>query len=204
MPPSRPISPQQTAALVTRLRNETIPKLTADLARRELGRVQGAHPAAFEQFVDGIRGAPLDSVRPGGTIRFRFVRLGPLLEWIYEQLVRRSPVGPERGEPHYRDVHWLLINGQRVNVLEGAEAIALKPDAFVRYVNARPYARKIERGLSTQAPDGVYELVALEAQRRFQGAVIEFSYLPPGALPVAIPWRSRPYYKYPCITVKAA
>ena len=35
------------------------------------------------------------------------------------------------------------------------------------FLNAQSYARKIERGQSSQAPDGVYEAVAAMAARRF-------------------------------------
>jgi len=45
------------------------------------------------------------------------------------------------------------------------------------FLNIQPYARKIERGQSSQAPDGVYQAVATLAQRRFGNvAKITFSY----------------------------
>ena len=45
------------------------------------------------------------------------------------------------------------------------------------FLNTQPYARKIERGRSPQAPDGVYQAVATLAQRRFGNiARITFSY----------------------------
>jgi hypothetical protein len=45
------------------------------------------------------------------------------------------------------------------------------------FVSTVPYARKIERGLSPQAPDGVYQVVAVLAQKRFGNvARIRFSY----------------------------
>jgi hypothetical protein len=54
-------------------------------------------------------------------------------------------------------------------------------------VNTQPYARKIEKGLSPAAPDGVYEVVAALAKRRFGNiASIKFSYRAPlagGVLP---------------------
>ena len=52
-------------------------------------------------------------------------------------------------------------------------------------LNAQPYARKIERGQSDQAPDGVYEGVATLAKRRFGNvAFVGFGYrsFPGGAV----------------------
>jgi hypothetical protein len=47
-------------------------------------------------------------------------------------------------------------------------------------VNTQPYARKIERGHSKQAPNGVYETVAHLAARRFGNmARIRFGYRSP-------------------------
>jgi hypothetical protein len=201
---SRPITRQQTAALVTRLRDQTLPRLTANLARRELARVQGSDRRPHHTFVDGRENAPLDSVRPGGQIRFVFPQIGSTLDWIWEQLVSRSPVGPERGQPHYRDVHWLFVDGERVDVPEGGESMQISGRSLARFVNPRPYARRLEQGWSLQAPDGVYELVAMEAQRRFNGAVIEFSYVDAGEIPAAIPWPTKGSYAYPCITVRVA
>jgi hypothetical protein len=78
---------------VTRLRDQTIPQLTAKLARRKLAEIQPSQGAPAQTIVDGREGAPLDSVRSGGRIVFRFADLGPVLDWIWEQLVTRSPVG---------------------------------------------------------------------------------------------------------------
>jgi hypothetical protein len=88
-----PITRAQTTALVTRLRDQTIPQLTAKLARRKLAEIQPSQGAPAQTIVDGREGAPLDSVRSGGRIVFRFADLGPVLDWIWEQLVTRSPVG---------------------------------------------------------------------------------------------------------------
>ncbi len=199
---SLPISRAQTTALVTRLREQTVPRLTADAARRQLAGVQGRQGAPAKTIVDGREGGSIDSVRPFGNIRFLFLDLGPVLDWIWEQLVTRSPIGPERGQPHYFQVHWLIVDGVWVDVPSAGMQISAK--AVCQFVNARPYARAIERGLSVQAPDGVYELVAAEAQRRFPSARIEFSYVSEGEIDVPIPWPVKATYAFPSITVRAA
>ena len=197
---SKAISRGDIAKLTAQIREKTIPRWTATVARRALAEVQGGKRVRYRQFVDGREGAPLDSVRVGGQIRFLFQRLGPVLEWIYEELVPRSPVGPERGEPHYRDVHWVFVDEKRT--WPGA-VTEIQVNEKVVFVNTRPYARRLEHGWSTQAPDGVYELVGLEATRRFPQALTEFGYLRPEEVPEAIPWRTRPYYAYPSLTVRA-
>ena len=50
-------------------------------------------------------------------------------------------------------------------------------DEYV-FINTVPYARKIERGSSSQAPDGVYQAVAMLARDRF-GNVARITYLVP-------------------------
>jgi hypothetical protein len=215
---SKPITTEEIAALGKRVREIYLPRLTADTARLKLREVQGARPRRYKQFVDGVEGAPLGSVRPGGNIRFLFGALTGVLQWIYQELRARSPVGPERGEAggqhkipgrigevttqhvHYRDVHWLFVDGARDRVPATGETVVVNEVAF--FVNARPYARRLEHGWSLQAPDGVYELVALEAERRFPDARIEFRYLREGEIPQPIPWRAKPWYGYPSISVR--
>ncbi len=201
---SLPITRVQTTALVSRLREQTVPRLTADAARRQLAGIQARQGAPVKTIVDGREGGLIDTVRPFGNIRFVFLDLGPVLDWIWAQLVARSPVGPERGKPHYFQVHWLIVDGVWVDVPGDAEAMQISARSTCVFVNARPYAGALERGLSVQAPDGVYELVAAEAQRRFPSARIEFSYVSEGDIDVPIPWPVKATYAFPSITARAA
>lgn len=162
---SRTLSPQARQQII------------AKEARRILGEAQAANARVlgakqeFTQAVDGRLGAPLEGVNPDhGKIVFEFSLLGPLLEWIGEQLVLHSPVLTGR----YRDSHILLADGVEVDVDAGEKAPMAETYIFV---NTQPYARKIERGLSDQVPDGVFEVVADMARRRFGNiANIKFSY----------------------------
>jgi hypothetical protein len=201
---SRPITSAQTAALVTRLREQDIPRLTANLARQQLAALQARQGPPSRTLVDGRAGASLDSVRPFGEIRFIFLDLGPVLDWIWNELVTHSPIGPERGQPHYFQVHWLIVDGIWVDVSEAAEAVRIRANAECMFVNARPYARSLEYGHSVQAPDGVYELTAIAARERFSGAAITFSYVSEGEVPVPIPWPVKASYAFPSITVRAS
>jgi hypothetical protein len=199
---SRPITRAQTAPLVARLRDQTIPRLTADLARRKAAEIEPREGKPYRVIVDGRQGAPLDSVRSGGNIRFQFLDMGPALDAIWERLVRGSPIGPERGQPHYFQVHWLIVDGAWVDVID-TEIKPVRAQSMCQFVNARPYARKLEFGYSLQAPDGIYELVALWAQREFPVLDIEFSFVSEGEIAVPIPWPVKASYGFPMVTVRA-
>jgi len=122
----------------------------------------------YDVFVDGREGAPLTSVKPDGVIRAEFQLVNEALAWISTQLQIHSPVLTGR----YAKSHELFADGvdtENPNVAPPAEEYV--------FINIQPYARKIERGTSPQAPDGVYQAVATLAQRRFGNvAKITFSY----------------------------
>jgi hypothetical protein len=118
--------------------------------------------------VDGRKGAALESVKPDGIIVTEFSLIDDVLEWIGDMLVKGSPVKTGR----YSESHILFADG--VEVEPGA---ALPEAEEYVYLNVQPYARKIERGLSPQAPDGVYEGVAAMARSRFSNiARIRFTF----------------------------
>lgn len=150
----------------------------ADYARTALAEAQETNRQAtggvpeHTTFVDGREGAPLESVNPdNGVIVFRFELVTDLLAWIDKTLQAHSPVRSGR----YQRSHVLIADGTAVDP-EGPI-----PDAseYV-FVNTQPYARKIERGMSRQAPDGVYEAVAALASKRFGNvARIRFGFRSP-------------------------
>lgn len=128
--------------------------------------------------VDGHKNAPLISVRPDGVVVAEFNLVTDLLGWIGEQLVLHSPVGGS-DDPHaglYSQSHVLYADGEAVEPGSIPEA-----QEYV-FLNALPYARRIELGSSSQAPDGVYQAIATLAARRFGNvAKVSFSYRAPFA-----------------------
>jgi hypothetical protein len=124
-----------------------------------------------EIFVDGREGAPLTSVKPDGVIRVEYELVNEALAWINTQLQLHSPVLTGR----FAKSHELFADG-----VDTENPNAAPPAEEYVFINIQPYARKIERGQSSQAPDGVYQAVATLAQRRFGNvAKITFSYRTP-------------------------
>lgn len=159
----------------------------ASFARKELSRVQaqqratGGRTPPYETFVDGRPNAPLESVRPEGRIVFEFELLNDVFAWIGDQLLKHSPVG-NAGDK--RPGHAGLYRASHAFVVDGVALDPGKPlpetftEAF--FANLTPYARKIERGLSDQASDGVYQVVATLASSRFGNlAKVRFGYRTP-------------------------
>jgi hypothetical protein len=131
-------------------------------------RVLGAVPPS-ETWVDGRKGAALESVNlAAGAIVTKFETFGEVLEYIDALLILHSPVLTGT----YAKSHRLLADGVEVSGWETAGAAK----EFL-FISPLPYARKIERGESDQAPDGVYEGVAALAKNRFGNLVnIRFTF----------------------------
>lgn len=147
-------------------------KMHADYAREQLAVAQDTNRKALgrvpphQTFVDGAATDRLESVRPDGVIAFEFSLIGDAIRWVAEQLELHSP----KKSGLYSRSHVFLADGVEVAL----DAIPLDAKELA-FVNSVPYARKIERGLSNQAPDGVYEVVAVLASQRF-GNVARFRF----------------------------
>lgn len=138
---------------------------------QEINRRSSGYVPNHQTVVDGRKGASEDSVRPDGTIVYEFALFAEMLMWIHEMLVKHSPVL----KGHYAKAHVLTADGEAIDITGDI------PDATeFAFVNVQPYARKIERGQSKQAPDGVYEAVAAMARARYGNlSRIRFSFRSP-------------------------
>lgn len=146
------LSPQARQKIIA----DAAGRIIADAAARN---AQAAgHAVPYKVMVDGRAGAPLTSVNPnGGHIVVRFELIADVLRWIDELLIKHSQ--PLTG--HYAKSHVWLADGQLCELDHLPEAKAYQVLSTV------PYARRIERGESSQAPSGVYEVVAVLAGQRF-------------------------------------
>ena len=136
--------------------------------KRDNAAILGRVPP-FTIFVDGQRGAPIEAVKPDGVIVVEFELIADVLRYIGEQLVIHSP----HLTGQYERGHVLFADGTPVDFESPVTTLA----AEYVFVNTVPYARKIERGQSPQAPHGVYEVVATLARRRFAKlGKIEFNF----------------------------
>jgi hypothetical protein len=144
-------------------------------AREELIEAQQINRQALgvlpdhETFVDGRQVGSVEAARIGSVIMFEFDLLKPVFAWVDRMLIMHSPVRSGR----YRSSHILLADGIEVDV-DGPLPPAAREFVFL---NTQSYARRIEKGLSQQAEDGVYHVVAELAQGRFGNiARITFEY----------------------------
>lgn len=154
----------------------------ANFANQELARGQARNRSALgfvpphRTFVDQSEGAPVESVKPNSTVVFEFELLETALAVIGEMLVKASPVKSGR----FQRSHLLFADGVEV------EPGRIPPNAEeYAFLSSVPYARKLERGLSPQAPDGVWHATAVLAARRYGNiARIRFGFrsLPAGAI----------------------
>lgn len=134
---------------------------------RNHNRVALGREPALTVTVDGAQNESLSNVKISSVIVAQFELALEVLGWINTQLQMHSPVRSGR----YVRSHELFADGQHVENPNAAPVA----DEYV-FINVQPYARKIERGQSSQAPDGVYQAVATLARRFGNTAQISFGY----------------------------
>lgn len=155
------------------LKNEDARAQFADYASLEIDNAKEINRAIlgkvppFKIFVDGQEGATLSSVKADGVIVVEFELVTDALKVISDMLHQHSPT--KTGT--YKRSHVLLADGAEV---DPSGANVPPADEYV-FINTVPYARRIERGSSSQAPDGVYQAVAMLARGRF-GNIARITY----------------------------
>jgi hypothetical protein len=160
---SQELSPAAQSKHFAELAGEQI-EAARNINKQALGRVP---PETIT--VDGRKGAPLESVKPNGVIIAEWDVFVEVLVWIADQLNKHSPMRSGR----FRKNNTLFADGVETDV---GQKLSQDVHEFV-FINTLPYARKIESGSSSQAPDGVYQVVAVLARQRFGNAAkISFGY----------------------------
>lgn len=131
-------------------------ELHDDTVRRNRAALNG-YVGTSVMKVDGVEGKRLEDVQPYGRVQEEFEILGWAIDYVVGLLHQFSPV--KTGE--YLRAHELLVNGHPY--VQGAP---LRPGDTAEFINRAPYARRIERGWSEHAPNGVFAAVASIARRR--------------------------------------
>ncbi|MHC2016313.1 hypothetical protein [Methylobacterium sp. CM6247] len=163
------LSPEMQSAQLATFATEALAE-AQDINRQALGYVPD-----HDTFIDGAKRDSLQGINPRSIVSIEFHLLIDVIQWVDEQLIIHSPVKTER---YARSHVWFADN---------VEMDPQNPPPAESYIalNAQPYSRKIERGQSKQAPEGVYQAVATLAKRRFGNiAYVGFSYrsFPGGAV----------------------
>ena len=130
------------------------------------------HPTPYETAVDGVLGKPLAATKNTAITQFE---LGSdVVQWTWDAVKKASPVRKGR----FKASQLLLADG--VPIASPAEAPPNTMEFLI--ISTVPYARKIEgagarKPQSAQAPNGVYEVTAAMAMRRYGNvAKIGFTY----------------------------
>lgn len=147
-----------------------------DEAMAQNEQALGRKPAV-QTIVDGSPTAPLTALKPGGNIVFLFavgeVTLQNAVDEAFTMLERIAPRLTGRFASSFR----LLVNGQQRDAGTEGGPVTLHAGDEAVIVNLQPYARKIERGFSEQAPNGVFEVTAAALRSRYGGILkIGFAY----------------------------
>lgn len=138
-------------------------------AKRQLqDGIREAGPDGYLQYVDGVKGAQLDAVKPkGGVILFEFYYTKQIAQRALEILNPTSPKDTGR----YIESHSVFANNARVENLD-----AIDTARSVIITNTVPYARIIEKGMGKHVPwsrqeqvpaEGVYAAATKKLKREF-------------------------------------
>ena len=128
---------------------------------RAINRAAIGHDIADRTLVNG-QPARAEDIKPGGVVVHLFAVHHAAIDFAYETLARLSPID----SGHYKNSHQMLVNDVPVD-----PPVEIGMDDVVTFVNPAAYARRLERGWSDQAPDGIYEVATQIVRRRFGGIV---------------------------------
>lgn len=139
-------------------------------------------PVPREQLVDLRANAPLESVRPGGEIRFiwRFTAQVARAAWI---LVHR--LAPVRTGKYRRN---FVMEADGVPVIGPDSPAVVKASEIIIY-NRLIYARRLEPSwggarVSALAPGGIFQAAVPLLQRQFRTVTVRFSFRDRGSIRV--------------------
>jgi hypothetical protein len=146
------------------LEPEAIRALLVKTAKAGLAEViaSGEGAPRYTRIVNGTMGGSEESVVLPGPIIYRFSWLEDVAIYALAFLRERWNVqGPSKGG-HYRDRHFLMVNGHP------ARPEDIPADAEIVITNEQPYARKVQIGAKGfLLPKGIYENCRQALYRQF-------------------------------------
>lgn len=147
--------------LSTLLPQQERARMIARAARAERDSLiqSGRASPSYRTLVDGRDGAAEESIKPGGTIIYRFNTLGQAATFSLAYATARSPVLSGA----YRRGWVVAVNGKP---WVGAMA-DIPPQAEIMIVNAAPYHRKVETGAMRTIGRRIVEHLRQEVQARY-------------------------------------
>ncbi|MBP2232571.1 hypothetical protein J2847_005900 [Azospirillum agricola] len=148
-----------------------IKKLVVAEVHRQLGRaVQESSPSSVAQWIDGVQGAPIESIRFNGVAYFRFGYIGNLVTEAVQLLEGATPVKTGQLVESYI----VLVNGEKFSGYGAADYRMIPQDAEIVITNKMYYTGRVEAGKkrtgepwSAHAPLGVLRPVAEYLRRRW-------------------------------------
>lgn len=155
---SRHLSPQERS------------RVLAAFAKRQVGELirLGAASPDFERYVDGRQGAPEETVKAEGRIRYLFNHLGAVTVFALSFLQARAPA--KSGA--YRNSFYVGVNGRFVPMAQ-FRPDKVPNDAEIVIGNTQPYSRKVDvqmvggRKLRFSVPPGLFEDCVRAVKARF-------------------------------------
>jgi hypothetical protein len=173
---SRHLSPQAASARL------------AKFARSELQRaLAGGASTEYQRFVDGLRGAKEEDVKPGGTIVYRFNLMAIAAAMALKELKKRGPqrssrLNTKKPVPkHYYDSYFMGLNGKFIE----ADDFNPRTAGSLNYVvigNVQPYSRKANvqfvgnRELNYRNDKDFFRAAAKAVQARFPNLEVKDVY----------------------------
>lgn len=155
---------------------------TAKAGVAELIRSRQASPR-YTRYVNGVEGAPEDSVKPDGNIVYQFSYLGEVVAYALSFLVQRSPVGDGRGPKTfyplpYRNSFVVAVDGKPIP-MQQLEFDSIDADEVMIY-NRQPYSRKVDvqlvgkKRLRFTVPPHLFDDCAQSLKRRFGNFIDDY------------------------------
>lgn len=161
-----------------------INKALAVFAKTELRKViaSGQASSQYDRYVNGVKGAPEESVRAPGPILYEFINWPLVIRAAVEELRRRAPVRSGR----YAAGFMVLANG-----VVARDYSKIPAEATVSIFNVRPYTRRLETGKNRARGKRHFESSKQAMARRFREGFsfqVRFLKIPSGIHP-DVPYR---------------